>query len=74
MEKNNAHMHVFILKVNNVTTSILTSFPGDFTVNRLVYIPNTYCKALDKEEVVLAVFYDMSKAFDGLLHKDFFKN
>ena len=38
--------------------------PGNSTVNQLVDIYNTFCKALDEEKEVRAVFLDISKAFD----------
>ena len=48
--------------------------PGDYTVNQLTYLYNTFCQALDSGKEVRAVFCDISKAFDrglhsGLLHK-----
>ena len=44
------HKHVFnFFKYNNVITSMQSGFvPGDSTVNQLVDIYNTFCKALDK--------------------------
>ena len=36
--------------------------PGDSTVNQLVDIYNTFCKALDNGLEVRAVFCDISKA------------
>ena len=43
--------------------------PGDSTVNELVDIYNTFCKALDDVKEVRAVFCDISKAFDRVWHK-----
>ena len=43
--------------------------PGDSTVNQLVDIYNTFCKALVEGKEVRAVFYDISKAFDRVGHK-----
>ena len=43
--------------------------PGNSTVNQLVDIYNTFCKALDNGLEVRAVFCDISKAFDRACHK-----
>lgn len=43
--------------------------PGDSTVNQLVAIYNTFCKALDEVKEVRAIFCDMSKAFDRVWRK-----
>ena len=40
------------------------------TVNQLVDIYNTFCKALDEGKEVRAVFCDISKAFDRVWHKE----
>ena len=48
-----------------VITTLQSGFiPGDSTVNQLVDIYNTFCKALDEGKEVRAVFCDISKAFD----------
>ena len=43
------HKHVFnFLNANNLISSLQSGFvPGDSTVNQLVDIYNTFCKALD---------------------------
>ena len=38
--------------------------PGDSSVNQLIDIYNTFCKALDEGKEVRAIFCDVSKAFD----------
>ena len=43
--------------------------PGDSTVNQLVDIYNTFCKSLDEDKEVRAVFCDISKAFDRVWHR-----
>ena len=65
------HKHMYILfKDNQVITCFQLGFvPGDSTVNQLVDIYNTFCKALDEGEEVRAVFLDISKAFDRVWHK-----
>ena len=65
------HKHVFnFFKDNNVITSLQSGFvPGDSTVNQLVDIYNTFCKALDNGLEVRAIFCDISKAFDRVWHK-----
>ena len=65
------HKHVFKFCCDNV---IITSFqsgfvPGDSTVNQLIDIYNTFCKALDDCKEVRAIFCDVSKAFDRVWHK-----
>ena len=55
---------------HQVITTLQSGFiPGDSTVNQLVDIYNTFCKALDESKEVRAVFYDISKAFDRVWHK-----
>ena len=70
------HKHVFNFFLSNNTISSFQSgfVTGDSTVNQLVNMYNTFCKALDEGKEVRAVFLDISKAFDrvwrrGLLHK-----
>ncbi|MCG8033229.1 MAG: hypothetical protein JAZ03_13755 [Candidatus Thiodiazotropha taylori] len=70
------HKHLFnFFKEHNIITCLQSGFsPGDSTVNQLIDIYNTFCKALDDGKEVRAVFCDISKAFDrvwhrGLLHK-----
>ena len=43
--------------------------PGDSTVNQLVDVYNTFCKALDEGKEVRAIFCDISKAFDTVWHE-----
>ena len=55
---------------HNVITSLQSGFiSGDSTVNQLVDIYNTFCRALDEGKEVRAVFFDISKAFDRVWHK-----
>ena len=55
---------------NSIITCLQSGFvPGDSTVNQLVDIYNTFCKALDNVLEVRAVFCDISKAFDRVWHK-----
>ncbi|MCG7877682.1 MAG: reverse transcriptase domain-containing protein [Candidatus Thiodiazotropha endolucinida] len=70
------HKHLFnYFKEHSLITCLQSGFsPGDSTVNQLVDIYNTFCKALDDGKEVRAIFCDISKAFDrvwhrGLLHK-----
>ena len=54
---------------NNLLSSLQSGFiPGDFTVNQHTYLYNTFCEALDGGKEVLAVFCDISKAFDRVWH------
>ena len=55
---------------HHITTTLQSGFvPGDSTVNQLVDIYNTFCKALDDGKEVRAIFCDISKAFDRVWHK-----
>ena len=42
--------------------------PNDSTVNQLVYLYHTFCKALDKKKEMCLVFCVVSKAFDRVWH------
>ena len=65
------HKHMFnYFNDNSIITCLQSGFvPGDSTVNQLVDIYNTFCKALDNGLEVRAVFCDISKAFDRVWHK-----
>ena len=65
------HKHVFnFINSNNLITSLQSGFvPNDSTVNQLVDIYNTFCKALDEGKEIRTVFCDISKAFDRVWHK-----
>ncbi|XP_045206258.1 uncharacterized protein LOC123558446 [Mercenaria mercenaria] len=64
--------HVFnhLQDINFLTTAQSGFIPGDSTVNQLVLIYETLCKALDDGLEVRVVFFDISKAFDKILHID----
>ncbi|XP_053378589.1 uncharacterized protein LOC128548180 [Mercenaria mercenaria] len=63
--------HVFnhLQDINFLTTAQSGFIPGDSTVNQLVLIYETLCKALDDGLEVRVVFFDISKAFDKVWHK-----
>lgn len=65
------HKHLFnFFHDNNVLTTLQSGFvPGDSTVNQLVDLYNTFCKALDDGKEVRAIFCDISKAFDRVWHR-----
>ena len=65
------HKHMFNFFLNqHAIISLQSGFvPGDSTVNQLVDIHNTFCKALDDGKEVRAIFLDVSKAFDRVWHK-----
>ena len=52
------HKYVFnFFRNNNVITTLQSGFvPGDSTVNQLVDIYNTFCKALDEGKEVRAIY------------------
>ena len=61
---------IFFLSEHQVITTLQSGFiPGDSTVNQLVDIYNTFCRALDDDKEVRAIFCDISKAFDRVWHK-----
>ena len=64
------HKYVFnFFRDNAVKTALQSGFmPGDSTVNQLVDVYNTFCKALDEGKEVRAIFCDTSKAFDRVWH------
>ena len=65
------HKHLFnFFRDNHVITTLQSGFvPGDSTVNQLMDIYNTFCKALDEGKEVRAIFCDISKTFDRVWHK-----
>ena len=65
------HKHIFnFFRDNHVITTLQSGFvPGDSTVNQLIDIYNTFCRALDEGKEVRAIFCDISKAFDRVWHK-----
>ena len=65
------HKHLYnFFQEHHIITSLQSGFvPGDSSVNQLVDIYNTFCKALDEGKEVRAVFCDISKAFDRVWHK-----
>ena len=65
------HKHVFnFFREHGVITSLQSGFiPGDSTINQLVDVYNTICKALDAGKEVRAIFCDISKAFDRVWHR-----
>ena len=53
-----------------VLTTLQSGFiSADSTVNQLVDIYNSFCKAIDEGKEVRAIFCDISKAFDQVSHK-----
>ena len=65
------HKNLFnFIRDHEILTTLQSGFiPGDYTVNQLVDIYNTFCKALDEGKEVRAIFCDVSKAFDRVWHK-----
>ena len=65
------HKHVFnFFRDNKILTALQSGFvEGDSTVNQLVDIYNTFCKAFDDGKEVRAIFFDISKAFDRVWHQ-----
>ena len=63
------HMFNFFLDQHAIISLQSGFVPGDSTVDKLVDIYNTFCKALDDGKEVRAIFCDVSKAFDRIWHK-----
>ena len=65
------HKHVFnFFRDHEILTALQSGFvEGDSTINQLVDIYNSFCKALDDGKEVRAIFFDISKAFDRVWHK-----
>ena len=70
LEKN-VHKYLFnFFRDNKVITAFRSGFvPGESTVNQLIDIYNTFCKARVEGKEVRAIFCDISKAFDRVWHK-----
>ena len=61
---------LYFLMDHEVLTTLQSGFiSGDSTVNQLVDIYNSFCKAIDEGKEVRAIFCDFSKAFDRVWHK-----
>ena len=67
------HKHVFnFCRYNSILTAMQSGFvPGDSTVNQLVDLYNTSCKALEEGKETRTVFCDINKAFERVWHRDF---
>ena len=69
------HLYINHFYDNNIITPLQSGFiPGGSTTNRLTFLYDTFCQALDAGKEVRVVFCDISKAFDrvwhaGILHK-----
>ncbi len=58
------------LKANGLLKTNLSGFtPCDSTINQLINICNKIHCQLDNDDEILAVFLDLSKAFDKVWHK-----
>ena len=54
---------------HEILTTLQSGFiSGDSTVNQLVDIYNSFCKAIDEGKELRALFCDISKAFDRVWH------
>ena len=59
-----------VCRDKSILTALQLGFvSGDSTVNQLVDLYNTFCKALDEGKEVRAAFCDISKAFDRVWHR-----
>ena len=67
LEKN-VHKYVFNFLMNYEVLTTLQS-ARDSTVNQLLDIYNSFCKAIDEGKEMHAIFCDISKAFDRVWHK-----
>ena len=64
------HKYLFnFVRDNGVITAFQSGFvAGDSTVNQLIDMYITFCKALDEGKEVHAIFFDISKALDRVWH------
>ena len=63
------HLNEYLM-INSIITPNQSGFQsGDSTVNQLLYLNNTFHKALDDGKEVRVLFCDISKAFDRVWHK-----
>ena len=59
--------------INCILTTLQSGIiPSDSTVKQLVDIYNTFCHSLDQDKEFRAVFCDISKAFNRVLHRGLF--
>ena len=63
------HVYNYLKDINFFTPCQSGFMPGDSTVNQVTLLYNNICKALDDGLEFRAVFFDISKAFDKVLHK-----
>ncbi len=65
--------HIFrYLNMHNLIKKNQSGFIlGDSTINQLIAMCNQLYKCIDKGEELVAVFLDLSKAFDRVWHKGF---
>jgi len=63
------HMFNYFASNNILTPSQSGFIPGDSTVYQLTCLYNDFCKSLDDNITVQAIFFDISKAFDRVWHK-----
>ena len=62
------HLYNHFLE-NDILTPLQSGFiPGDSAVNQLLFLYNTFCKALDAGKEVRVNFCHISKAFDRVWH------
>ena len=59
----------FLMDLEVLTTLQSGFISGECTVNRLVEIYSSFCKAIDEGKDVSAIFCHISKAFDRVWHK-----
>ena len=63
------HVYNFLLATNYLTPFQSGFRPGDSTTNQLIFMYNSFLKAVDQGKEVRTVFCDISKAFDRVWHK-----
>ena len=65
------YLYIHFLE-NDILTPLQSGFiPGDSTVKQLLFLYNTFCKALIAGKEVQVIFCDISKAFDKVWHAGF---
>ena len=63
------HVHNFFLSTNFISPFQSGFSPGDSTTNQLLFLYNSFMRAVDEGKEVRVVFCDISKAFDRVWHR-----
>ena len=62
------HLYNYLVESHLITCFQSGFRPGDSTTNQLLYLTNIFGKAIDDENEIRVMFFDISKAFDRVWH------